>query len=81
MICKTKGGNWKKHGVPLGDEHLILIGSCHFSEINILTLSMLKINNRSSSEKKINNLTVTFLEQRGKVQIFLKIVARFARNS
>ena len=31
-------------------------GGVHFLEINILTLKMLKINNLSSSGKKINNL-------------------------
>ena len=34
----------------------------HFVEINILTLKMLKINNLSSSVKKTNNLTLTFLQ-------------------
>ena len=37
-------------------------GGWHFVEINILTLKMLKINNLSSSVKKTNNLTLTFLQ-------------------
>ena len=36
-------------------------GGWHFLEINILTSKMLKIKNMSSSEKKISNLTLTFL--------------------
>ena len=37
-------------------------GGWHFVEINILTLIMLKIKNLSSSVKKTNNLTLTFLQ-------------------
>ena len=37
-------------------------GVWHFVEINILTLKMLKINNLSSSVKKTNSLTLTFLQ-------------------
>ena len=48
-------------------------GGWHFLEINILVLKKLKINNLSSSGKKINNLTFTFLELGEKVQIFQKI--------
>ena len=47
-------------------------GGWHFVEINILTLKMLKINNLSSSVKKTNNLTLTFLQfgGGGGLQIF-----------
>ena len=37
-------------------------GGLHFLEINILVLKKLKINNLSSSGRKINNLTFTFIE-------------------
>ena len=68
----------------------------HFVEINILTLKMLKINNLSSSVKKTNNLTLTFLQFGGGVANFSHILllaslatvkfsnifpAHFARNS
>ena len=44
----------------------------HFMEINILTLKMLKINTPYSSGKRINNLTLTFLQFGGKCLIFQK---------
>ena len=54
-------------------------GGWHFFEINILVLKKLKINNLSSSGKKLNNLTFTFLELGKKWQFFQKYSARFAR--
>ena len=57
-------------------------GGWHFVEINILTLKMLKINNLSSSVKKTNNLTLTFLQLGGGgCQFFPYTSASFARNS
>ena len=49
----------------LGDDRLILMGGgggWHFVEIKILALKMLKINNLASFGKKINILTLNFLE-------------------
>ena len=60
-------------------------GGWHFVEINILTLKMLKINNLSSSVKKTNNLTLTFLQFAGGgggvCQFSPYTSASFARNS
>ena len=50
----------------------------HFLEINILTLKMLKINHLSSSGKKIDNPTLTFLvmgEERQFFEFFFRLAS------
>ena len=55
-------------------------GGWHFLEINILFLKKLKIKNMSSSERKINNLSFTFLELGKSANFSKNKSARFARN-